>query len=156
MKKEKTTEDKIKDLHAYFNKELGSKIEELSAKKTKKYDLSFNLEQINLEILKDIDKFEPFGVGNQKPKFILRNVKKLNAKIIGKKGEHISANFSSKSSIGFNGFIQIVSFRSSETQIGEFLLDNNYKKEVNLVGVIGINSWMGKEKMQMILEDIIL
>lgn len=150
------SEDKIKDLHKYFNDKLGKKVEELSAKKEKIFDIALDLSQVNLELLKEIDNLEPFGVGNHRPKFILRDVKKLNAKIIGKTGEHVSANFGSKTSIGFDNVISCVAFKASDNSLGEFLLDDNNKNLVNLVGSLNINSWMGNDKVQMIIDDIIL
>jgi len=148
--------DRIKDLYAFFNKKLSAQVELARKERKKTFDISLNLSQVNLDLLREINKLEPFGVGNYKPKFVLRNVKKLNAKIIGKTREHVSATFSSKSIIGFDGTMSVVAFKVAENEIGKMLLDGSYKKEMDLVGTLNINSWMGREKVQMIVEDIII
>ncbi len=149
-------EEKISDLHKFFSDNLEAKVKELSAQKNIEFDLELDLEQVNIDLLKELSRLEPFGVGNIKPKFILRNLQKINAKIIGQTGEHISCIFSSKTMLGFNGNLQAVAFRSSKTPVGEILLDPNYKKPINVAGSLNVNSWMGVEKVQMIIEDVLI
>lgn len=148
--------EKISELHQFFNKNLSEKVTELSAQKTSEFDIAIDLPQVNIDLLKELSKLEPFGVGNPRPKFILRDVQKIKAKIIGKTGEHISCIFSAKSAAGFSGQIQAVSFRSVDTLLGDLLLDQKYTKPMNLVGTLNINSWMGVEKVQMLIEDVLL
>lgn len=148
--------EKISELHQFFCKNLGEKVTELSLQKNVEFDFELDLAQVNLELLKELLKLEPFGVANVKPKFILRDLQKVNAKLIGQTQEHISCNFSSKTALGFNGNISAVSFRSATTAIAGILLDPNYKKPLNVAGTLSINSWMGVEKVQMIIEDILI
>ena len=148
--------EKIPDLHKFFCKNLAQKVEEISAQRTAEYDIALDLSQVNLDLLKELSKLEPFGVGNQRPKFILRDVIKVRGKVVGKTEEHISCVFSAKSSLGFQGQIQGIAFRSNKTPLGEVLLDPKATKPVNLVGTLNINSWMGVDKVQMIIEDLII
>jgi len=149
-------ESKIKELHDFFNEKLSQKVREEQEKRHKEFDISLCLNQVNIDLLKEISRLEPFGVGNSKPKFILRDVKKLNSRIIGKTGEHVSATFSSVTALGFNGAISVVGFKVANNEIGKMLLDTNYKKTMDLVGTLNINSWMGNEKVQMIIEDLLI
>jgi len=148
--------EKISELHNFFNQNLGEKIIELSAHKKMEFDIALDLPQVNIELLKELAKLEPFGVGNARPKFILRDVQKVKANIIGKTGEHISGIFCTKSAVGFTGQIQAVAFRSVNTPLGEILLDPKFTKPLNLVGTLNINSWMGVEKVQMLIEDLLI
>lgn len=148
--------DKIADLHQFFCHKLGEKVVELSRQKNSEFDIELDLAQVNIELLKEISALEPFGVGNPRPKFILRNVQKLRAKIVGKTQEHISCTFSSKSVVGFSNQIQAISFKSVDTAMGDILLNEKANKSFNLVGTLNINSWMGVEKVQMIIEDILI
>ncbi len=147
---------KITELHQFFCNKLSQKVAEITSQNTAHYDITLDLPQVNIELLKELAKLEPFGVGNPRPKFLLRDVVKVRANAMGKSGEHISAIFSAKSTIGFSGNLQAVAFRSTETQIGQILLDAKYSKPMSLVGTLNINSWMGVEKVQMIIEDILL
>ncbi len=148
--------EKIADLHAFFNKNLNEKIKEITAKKDVFFDIELDLSQVNIELLKEIEKLEPFGMGNAKPKFIIRNLQKMNAKLIGQNQDHISCTFSSKSTLGFTGNLQAVAFRSAKTKIAEILLDPNNRQLLNVVGSLNINNWMGTQKVQLLIEDILL
>lgn len=147
---------KIKELQQFFIKNLSAEIEQATLQKIAEFDFALDLQQVNIEMLNQIARLEPFGVGNVRPKFILRDVTKIRANIIGKTGEHISAIFSAKTNAGFQGQIQAVAFRSVDNEVGKMLLDDKYNKTMNLVGTLNINSWRGIDKPQMIIEDIIL
>lgn len=149
-------EQKINQLHQFFNQNLQEKVALLSGQKTVEYDIELDLPQVNIELLKELAKLEPFGVGNSRPKFILRNLQKVQNKIIGADMQHISCSFSSKSLVGFSGNIQAVAFRSANTALANILLDPNYKKPINVAGTLNINSWMGVERVQLIIEDILI
>jgi len=148
--------EKISALHEFFCKNLGEKVAEITAEKRAEFDIELDLPQVNIELLKELSKLEPFGVGNVRPKFILRDVQKVSAKLIGQTQDHISCVFSSKSAVGFSGNLQAIAFRCATTPLAEILLDAKFKKPLNLVGTLNINSWMGVEKVQMIIEDILL
>ena len=148
--------DKISDLHKFFNDNLSEKVTELCKEKNAQFDISIDLSQVNIEFLKELSKLEPFGVANMRPKFILRDVQKIRGNIVGKTKEHVSCLFSSKSALGFTGQIQAIAFRSAQNAVGEILLDPKYTKPLNLVGTLNINSWMGTQKVQMIIEDVII
>ena len=148
--------DKISQLHQFFCKNLEEKVAELSLQKNIEFDIELDLAQVNLELLKELSKLEPFGVGNAKPKFILRNLQKMNAKLIGQNQDHISCVFSSKTAIGFSGNLQAVAFRSANTPLAQILLDPDNKRPLNIAGTLNINSWMGVEKIQLLIEDILV
>lgn len=148
--------EKISELHQFFCKNLAQKVEEISAQKNAEFDIALDLAQVNLDLLKELAKLEPFGVGNMRPKFLLRNVVKVKANLVGQTAEHISCVFSSKSVLGFNGQIQAIAFLSNKTPLGEMLLDPKFTKPINLVGTLNINAWMGVEKVQMIIEDVLI
>lgn len=147
--------EKIPALHEFFCKNLSEKITEISAQKKMEFDIALDLSQINVDLLKELSKLEPYGAYNVRPKFLLRDVIKVNAKLIGQKHDHISCIFSAKTVLGFSGQIQAVAFRSANTPLAQILLDPKFTKSVNLIGTLNINSWMGVEKVQMVIEDII-
>ncbi|MBP7710347.1 MAG: single-stranded-DNA-specific exonuclease RecJ [Rickettsiales bacterium] len=148
--------EKISDLHQFFCKNLGEKVAELSAQKTCEFDIALDLPQVNIELLKELSKLEPFGVGNSRPKFLLRDVQKIKGNFVGKTGEHVSCIFSTKSALGFSGQIQAIAFRCGANSLGEILLDPKYTKPMDLVGTLNINTWMDVEKVQMIIEDALI
>jgi single-stranded-DNA-specific exonuclease len=111
---------------------------------------------VNVEFLKELSKLEPFGTANVRPKFILRNLQNVRTNLVGQTKEHISCIFTSKTLVGFNGQIQAIAFRAAQTPLAEILLDPKFNKPINLAGSLNINSWMGVEKVQMVIEDILI
>ena len=148
--------EKIPQLQKFFHELLAEKITELTKEKLREFSCYLDLENINLNLLKNIQKLEPYGMGNSRPKFIIRNLRRVSAKIIGQSQEHISCSFSSLSNVGFSGNLQAVAFRSVGTRIADILLDQKFNKPINIAGELNINNWMGVEKVQMIIEDILV
>lgn len=149
-------EERIADLHRFFNDMMAEKVAEFSAKRDRYFAAKLDLPQVNIELLNQLSKLEPFGAGNSKPKFIIRDVQKVRANVMGKTKEHISCIFSYKTPLGFSGNLQAVSFRSVDTPLGDMLLDPSLTKPMNVVGQLNINSWMGVDKVQLLIEDILL
>lgn len=148
--------EKIAELHQFFCQKLQDKVAELSAQNLVYFDLEIDIAQLNLELLKELLKLEPYGVGNMKPRFLIKDAKKIRSQIIGSKQEHISCIFSAKSLLGFDNQINAVAFRSNNTKLGDLLLSAKTSQSLNLIATLNINNWMGVEKVQMMIEDIIL
>lgn len=149
-------EEKIPQLHKFFNENLKEKVAEFGSKKDMFFAAKLDLPQVNIELLKELSKLEPFGMGNSKPKFIIRDLQKVKANLIGKTAEHISCIFSYKIALGFSGNLQAVAFRSAGTALGDILLDPKMTKPMNVAGQLNINSWMGVEKVQLLIEDVLI
>lgn len=148
--------EKISDLHKFFQELLSAKLTEIGTQKIREFHAHLDLENVNLNLLKNLQKLEPYGMGNSRPKFIIRNLRKTNAKIIGESKQHISCNFTSLSNVGFAGNLQAVAFRSVDTAIAEILLNPKFNKPLNIAGELNINNWMGTEKVQMVIEDVLI
>jgi single-stranded-DNA-specific exonuclease len=156
-------EKMIGDLHNYFLENLGPKVEENSQNKIVEFLDILDLENINLELLSEISKIEPFGVGNQRPRFIIRNLYKIKANIVGK--NHISCIFAGKNAIGFTGNLKAIAFggrsnSSNDNQINnpltDILLNSNSNGPFNVAGYLSINNWMGSQNVQLIIEDVLV
>ncbi len=147
--------EKISELHEFFCKKLGEKVTEISTQNEKKYTAILDVSQVNIELLKELTKLEPFGVGNPKPKFLLRDLYKVKASLVGQKQDHVSCIFSSHNLVGSGNSLQAIAFGSMANGLGEMLLSPNFFKNINLICTLNINSWMGVEKVQMVIEDIL-
>lgn len=147
--------NKIRELHAFFNEKLGGEIAKINSQKIKNYDIALDLAQVNVVLLQELSKLEPFGNGNSKPKFLIRDVIKLRAKLVGQTQEHVSCFFSAKNITGFSGNLQAIAFRSASTILGEILMDEKVKN-FNLIGTLEINNYLGNSSVQMIIEDVVI
>lgn len=148
-------ESRIDELHNFFCTRLKSDIDEITNNRIEPYDIEIDLSEINLNLIDELKKLEPFGVGNPQPKFMVKNVRIANSKLMGRDQSHISCIFCSKNNFNTNQ-IKAVLFNGVNSDLAHILLAESYNKEFNVIGNITINKWMGIESLQLIIEDIII
>lgn len=102
-----------------------------------KVDFELTPAQVNLTLAKLLSSLEPFGIGNPKPKFLLRNIEVLEDKKLGSNGKHRKLIIESGSKS-----LEILLFNTTE----EYPL----KSIKELVATIDINTWNNHEKVQLI------
>ncbi|VDN48928.1 Single-stranded-DNA-specific exonuclease RecJ [Petrocella atlantisensis] len=107
-----------------------------------KVDMVMKLEDIGLELIEDIQKMEPFGMGNPEPTFIcegpIHHMKK-----IGKDQTHLSLE------LGVDPKIRGVGFSLGE--VTEWIDDGQL---VQCVCSLEINEWNQRKSPQMMVKDI--
>ena len=102
---------------------------------------------INLDFYNKINLLAPFGSGNPEPKFIIKNLKSVNSKII--KDKHIKTVL-----VGEEGsVIKAIAFNSVENEIGAYLLKKD-NKLFNIAGKLSLNEWKGQSNVEFIIDDI--
>ena len=112
-----------------------------------KYDLELTGEDLSVELVKEIEKMEPFGAGNEKPVFRISNARCREVKAIGAELNH--GKFKADIS-GYEG-LDCVFFNCGR----EILDDIEKSPAVDFTGRLEINSWRGRESLQFIVEKII-
>ena len=99
-------------------------------------DAILNINDIDIKLYDEINKFEPFGSGNHKPLLALRNVSLKNIRKVGKEGKHISFTLSkggkSVSVIGFNKIGMLEKVLSIPASYIVSLSENIYKGSRNI------------------------
>ena len=75
----------------FFNQKFKSININLESKKNIFYDTEISPSAINIDFYDKINVLSPFGSGNPEPKFIIKNVRSVNSKIVGEK--HIKSVF---------------------------------------------------------------
>ncbi len=101
--------------------------------------------QINWELINEIERFEPFGIGNPKPLFLLRNVMLLSTTTVGKDGKHVR--------VSVRGDVpretRLIAFGFAE-RMKEF----NPSDQLDIVAEIGVNEWNGTKTIQVRMVDV--
>ena len=99
-----------------------------------------------IELIDALDTAGPFGSGSPHPKFVFPNQSILFTKRVGT--DHLKLTFGSNN----KNKIEAICFRAFNSSLGE-VLENHSGKKFHLAGVIGKNTWQGRQTVQLIIED---
>ena len=106
-------------------------------------DAILGINDMNLRLFDEINNFEPFGSGNQKPILALRDVSLKNIRKVGPEGKHISFMLSNEGqSIPVIGFGKI-------TLLGKVL-----SMPKSFIVSLSENLYNGSRSIQLILQDV--
>ena len=114
----------------------------------KNYDMEINLSSVNLDLYKSIAKLEPYGMGNPKPKFLIRNCIKSFVKPAAE--IHLIVYLNDM----YGNSVKSIAFNSSQNEIGKLLNDDD-NKELDIICTLQLNRWNGEENVELIIEDIL-
>ncbi len=122
--------------------------------KTSSFDIEIGLEEIDSKLVKDLETLEPFGPGNQRPIFRMKNAQISSYRIM--KDAHVRWTFSSPGA--HKSTIQGVSFNylgKWNEPTPEELFQLQAKSGITVQFTLGINRFNGNESIQLMVERII-
>ena len=134
---------KIKDFKRYLKDKFLRKPEDIS----KNYEFELFISSINNKLFYLIDKFSPFGIGNPKPKFLVKDCSITFPKLVGEK------HYSFFLQDSFGNSIKAISFNSKGTEIGKIIEETSTVNGV--IVTMTLNRWNGAENVELFVEDII-
>ncbi len=100
--------------------------------------------EVNIETAENIDALEPFGVGNPRPKFVIRNVKIADISYVGKEQQHVQATIC----VAERDNVRCIAFNFSK-QAAQFSIGDM----VDLVCEFLIDSWNGRKTLKLRIID---
>ena len=106
-------------------------------------DLELKPTEINLQLLDDLRELTPWGMGNPKPKFVLRNSRLLRKTLLTR-GKHLKLHLE-------NGGKEFEAIWWQQGPRGEEL---QYGDHLDLVFQLQSNSWNGVTREQLIIDDL--
>ena len=102
---------------------------------------------LNIDFYNKVNILAPFGSGNPEPKFVIKDLKTINGKIVADK--HIKSIL-----IGADGTsIKTIAFNAVENDLSPYLLKKN-NKVFNIAGKLSLNEWKGQSNVEFIIDDI--
>ena len=101
-----------------------------------------------MNLFNEIQKVSPFGIGNNTPKFLIRDCVIKFPRIVGEK--HLSCVVSD---IYKNEF-KSIAFNATENLIND-CIGSNIGCMLNLIVAITRNTWLDQEKIELRIEDVI-
>jgi len=102
---------------------------------------------INENFYNDIEILEPFGSGNNEPKFLVEALKVIKSDIVG--DNHIKSILSGKDGTTFKS----IAWNAVNSPL-EKILNKENKRLFNAVGKMKLNEWHGQKSIEFIIEDI--
>ena len=108
-----------------------------------------SIKGINDELIDVVNKIAPYGSGNPRPIFAIKNVKIIKPKLVGESKNHLSFIISDKSGKSIKAII----FYSSENLLGQTILNSYRNKLFLLAGYVKREQWKNKNYFEIIIED---
>lgn len=130
--------------------------------KTLRIDCGINFTDITLDLYNKIQEFTPFGMGNLEPVFCIKDVKINNYQLAGHEGKHLKLWISENGGEAMEGIafgMGSASARQSSNspKVRQSRPEQNTDligKKVELAFNLSLNSWNGKEKLQLKIKDM--
>lgn len=148
-------EDKIPVLTKYLTDRLHKFIEKSLSEQS--IELSGIISPLGIApaLASVFEQLGPFGMGNAEPRLLVAHAILLQPTIL--KEQHIKCFVASAGDAPRSSWREAIEFRCVETKLGQALLHAAAQRQpVHLAGRIQLNSWNGKEKAQLLIEDMML
>ena len=129
-----------------FKEELESYAKECNVEKIVpiiNIDSELQLKNLSIENVKSLEILEPYGEANKMPMFLFKNLK-INSIRALSEGKHLKLSLKDD-----NFMVDAIGFNLGELS-EKYLLDD----KVDIVGNLDINTFNGKESIQIIIKDI--
>lgn len=132
-----------------FKKDL----EKMAARELKGLDLrpklhidgEIELAAIDFDFLDELSVFEPFGSGNERPKFLLKGLQVVGIEKVGQSGQHLRLMVNQKGNL----VRKCIGFSLADIH-GQLTVGQT----IDLVGEASINDWNGMKEIQIKISDL--
>ncbi|MCF7833992.1 MAG: single-stranded-DNA-specific exonuclease RecJ [Candidatus Pacebacteria bacterium] len=143
-----TSREKVPFLEGVLSKTF-FEIKKEETKENMRYDLEMKLSEVNMKNWRDLEKLEPFGLGNPKPIFLFKSVIIEKIKKFGKNGgEHLEISF--RDTVGNKGVA--ISFFSSLDSFSVNTLAEGMS--VDLLANFDLSRFRGRAELRLRVVDV--
>ena len=105
------------------------------------YSVHIHAEALTLALLAELKRLGPFGIGNPKPVFLLKNIPAKNLRTLSE-GKHLKFQIRAGS-----GTVDVLWWNQGDR------LDAIANHNVDLLGTLSVNIWNGRQTVQFIVQD---
>ncbi len=134
----------IETLRARLNEQARAVLTEDDFKPLIDVDLIVQLEDISVDVIKQLERIAPFGMANPAPKVLVQDVHLEQMRKIGKDEQHLKLSFMEDGmtldGIGFH--------------LGYLYEEITPQAAVSALGSLSLNEWNGHVKPQLMIEDM--
>lgn len=112
-------------------------------------DIPMPLPYVSIDLIHEMEKLEPFGVGNQKPLFAQKDVSLCDVKLVGKNENVLKMTFSYRDLEGNLKKVGGICFDNAKDMY-EKICD---KQSISILYTPVINEYMGRESVEILVKD---
>ncbi len=109
-------------------------------------DAELDLDEVDMDLYRELRKLEPTGIANPAPVFVSRRVEVIHHKAVGQDGAHLQMRLSSATG-GKRQVVPSIAFRQGEWT-------KRMPQLVDIVYTINLNKWNGRANLQLMIQDI--
>jgi len=114
-------------------------------------DAEVDLDEVNWKLFDLLQKFEPFGVGNDEPLYAATNLTVMGVRPVGTDGKHLQIQVKHNSHV----VRKTIAFGfGNEEKHPECWKDLKAGEKIDLAFTVGVNEWNGNRELQLQVEDI--
>lgn len=135
-------------LRAFLNERLGKEVDAARLKTAIKVDAALTARGASVDFVREVERAGPFGMGNPTPIFAFPAHKVQYPEIVGQ-GGHVRFTLAADD----GAKIKAIAFRASANPLGNALLDARDGRRLHLCGTLGLDTYQGREKVQLRLID---
>ncbi|MDP6462174.1 MAG: single-stranded-DNA-specific exonuclease RecJ [Gemmatimonadota bacterium] len=133
----------LSDFRTRFAGAIGSQLTEKNSRPLLRIDTDLEEASVTLDLAEELDRMGPFGLGNPRPVFLMRNVDPVDRRVVGK--GHLKLRLSD----GAEGGLECIGFN-----LGEEVSARPFPPgRVDLVGTVNVNEWRGRRTPQLRVDD---
>lgn len=136
--------DKLDAFRDYLCQRLAKAVTDYAESRVRKLDGWISAAGANVELLEQIGRAAPYGLGNPSPRFGIRHARILHRSVM--KDKHLKLVLGDET----GGRLEAVAFNVGDSQLGAWL---STMPSLHLAGELTLNRWQGRETPQFIVED---
>ncbi|UCM85765.1 MAG: single-stranded-DNA-specific exonuclease RecJ [Rickettsia endosymbiont of Culicoides impunctatus] len=146
-------EEKLLELQEFLNHAFKSDMNNHNDLTGEEYDAELTTSSVNLLLMDELSKLEPFGQGNPDPIFKFSNLFVLKADIVG--GKHIKCLLAPSKEVFGSKALAAIAFNAVSSPIENILL-NVKSYNISVIGSLKVNSWQERHTIQLQIKDLII
>ncbi|PIY93535.1 MAG: single-stranded-DNA-specific exonuclease RecJ [Candidatus Magasanikbacteria bacterium CG_4_10_14_0_8_um_filter_32_14] len=142
--------EKLEDFKTYMISKYNEKTKDQDMNPTIKIDAEIKLTEVDWELFDLLENFKPFGMHNDRPKYLTRDLEIFDIKTVGKEAKHLKLTVKQDNKI--------------RKTIGWSLCDTNgdinwckllkIGDKIDMVFEIDVNEWNGNRELQLTIVDL--
>jgi single-stranded-DNA-specific exonuclease len=130
----------------FMEKHVAAQVASGGSVMTHDLDGVLSIDAVTTEFARMLGELEPYGAGNDEPRFAVVDAQVAKADIVGT--GHVRCFLTSRA----GGRLKAIAFRSADSELGVGLL-NSKGRTLHLSGKIQLETWQGRTNAQLLIDD---